>query len=82
MGDVAGQAILGVVLIVLGIATLAGAGWPRWPALVFGLLFAAVVMPIWTLAVLIPLPPGKLDYGFTVLYWVSLIAIAVAALAL
>ena len=80
MGDVIGQAVLGVALAVLGVAVAAGAGWPRWPSLVYGLLFALVVMPIWTLAVLIPLPPERVDYAFTVVYWLSLAVICVAAL--
>ncbi|MEA2461074.1 MAG: hypothetical protein QOH90_1251 [Actinomycetota bacterium] len=82
MGDVVGQAILGVLLTGLGVAALAGAGWPRWPALIYGLLFGLVVMPVWTLAVLIPLPPEGVDYAFTTVYWVSLAAIAAAAIAL
>jgi hypothetical protein len=40
------------------------------------------VMPIWTLAVLIPLPPERLDYAFTALYWVTLVMTGVAAIAL
>lgn len=80
MGDVIGQAVLGVFLAALGIAVAAGAGWPRWPALVYGLLFGVVVMPLWTLAVLIPLEPERADYAFTAVYWLSLVAICVAAL--
>jgi hypothetical protein len=81
MADVVGQAILGLALAGLGIAAASGAGWVRWPALVYGLLFALVVMPVWTLAVLIPLPPRAVDFTFTGVYWVTLVLIAVAALA-
>lgn len=80
MADVVGQAILGVLLAALGIAAAVGAGWVRWPSLAYGLLFALVVMPVWTLAILIPLPPGAVDYGFTAIYWASLVLIAVAAI--
>jgi hypothetical protein len=82
MGDVIGQGVLGVFLAALGAAAALGAGWVRWPALVYALLFALLVMPIWTLAVLIPLPPERVDIAFTVVYWTSLVLIAVAAVAL
>nr|MBA3430594.1 hypothetical protein [Actinomycetota bacterium] len=59
-----------------------GAGWPRWPALIYGVVFAIVVMPVWTLAVLIPLPPSRADYAFTAVYWVVLIVVVIAAIAL
>lgn len=81
MGDVIGQAVLGALLVTLGVAAATGAGWPRWPALTYGILFALVVMPIWTLAVLIPLPPERVDYGFTAVYWGTLVLIVIAALA-
>ncbi|HZK51621.1 MAG TPA: hypothetical protein VFD47_08670 [Actinomycetota bacterium] len=80
--DVNGQALLGVILIVMAVALAFGAGWPRWPALVYGLLFGIVVMPIWVLAVLIPGSPGRLDYVFTALYWMVLFVIIGGALAL
>jgi hypothetical protein len=80
--DVNGQALLGVLLIALGIALSSGAGWPRWPALVYGLLFGIVVMPIWILAVLIPSSPRRLDYAYTAVYWIVLFVIAAGALAL
>jgi hypothetical protein len=80
--DVNGQALLGVLLIALGIALSSGAGWPRWPALAYGLLFGIVVMPIWILAVLIPGSPGRLDYAYTAVYWIVLIVIVAGALAL
>lgn len=79
--DVVGQSILGVVLVGLAVALAAGAGWPRWGALVYGLLFGVVVMPIWVLAVLIPLGPRAVDYAFTAVYWTLLALIVVAALA-
>ncbi|MFN2390059.1 MAG: hypothetical protein ABR575_10705 [Actinomycetota bacterium] len=80
--DVLGQAILGALLLVLVVALVLGAGWPRWPALIYAVLFGVVVMPVWTLAVLIPLSPGPVDYAFTVLYWITLAVAAVAAIAL
>jgi hypothetical protein len=80
--DVNGQALLGVLLIALGTALSVGAGWPRWPALVYGLLFGVVVMPIWILAVLIPSSPGRLDYVYTAVYWIVLFVIVAGALAL
>lgn len=80
--DVIGQAILGGLLCVLAAALAAGAGWPRWGALVYGLLFGVVVMPLWVLAVLIPLRPRAVDYAFTASYWALLGLIVVAALAL
>ena len=79
--DVVGQAILGALLLGLAIGLLLGAGWPRWPALVYGLLFGILVMPLWVLGILIPLRPGPLDYAFTTLYWIALGLIVVAALA-
>ena len=82
LGDVLGQAILAVLLSGLALALVLGAGWPRWPALVYAVLFAFVVMPIWTLAVLIPLPPARIDYAFTALYWATLLVIGGAALLL
>lgn len=79
--DVVGQSILGVLLAALAAGLAVGGGWPRWPALVYGLLFGVVVMPIWVLAVLIPLGPRAIDYAFTAAYWAMLILIVVAALA-
>jgi len=80
--DVNGQALLGVILIALAVALSFGTGWPRWPALAYGLLFGVVVMPIWVLAVLIPSSPGRLDYAFTAVYWLLLFVIVGGALAL
>lgn len=82
LGDVLGQAVLGVVLALLALSLAIGGDWARWPALAYAALFAFVVMPIWTLAVLIPLPPGRVDYAFTALYWLTLLVIGVAALLL
>jgi hypothetical protein len=82
MADVIGQAILGVLLGGLSLAVALDAGWARWPALAYGLLFGVIVMPIWVLAVLIPLRPRALDLAFTAIYWVALAAIVVSAFAL
>lgn len=82
LADVIGQAILGSLLVILALATAAGAGWPRWGALIYALLFGVAVMPVWVLAVLIPLRPVWIDYAFTALYWACLVAIAVAAVKL
>lgn len=81
MGDVIGQAALGVVLLGIAACLGLGAGWARWPALAYGLLFALLVMPIWTLAVLIPLPPQRVDWAFTGVYWSALALICIAAIA-
>jgi hypothetical protein len=81
MGDVIGQAILGALLAALAVCLGLGGDWPRWPALVYALAFGLVVMPVWVLAVLIPLPPRPVDYAFTALYWLTLIVIGIAALA-
>lgn len=80
LGDVWGQAVLALLLLGLAGVLLAGGDWARWPALVYALLFAFVVMPLWTLAVLIPLPPGRIDYAFTGVYWATLLVIGTAAL--
>ncbi len=82
MGDVVGQAILGLILGALAVFVAADAGWARWAALGYGLLFGVAVMPIWVLAVLLPLPPKPIDYAFTTVYWLGLLVVAVAALAL
>jgi hypothetical protein len=80
--DVYGQALLGALLLALAAGLAGDADWARWPALVYGLLFGVVVMPIWVLAVLIPGNPGPLDYLFTAVYWILLFVIVVGALAL
>jgi hypothetical protein len=79
VGDVIGQAILGALLAILAVAAAMGAGWPRWAALIYALLFGIAVMPIWVLAVLIPLSPSRIDYAFTATYWLVLALIAVSA---
>ena len=81
LGDVLGQGILAVLLGGLAVGAGGGEGWARWSALVYALLFGVAVMPIWVLAVLIPLRPGGIDYAFTAAYWVVLGLIAVAAIA-
>jgi hypothetical protein len=80
MGDVVGQAILGVILLGLAAAVAADMGWARWAALGYGVLFGVIVMPIWVLAVLLPLEPGKVDYAFTSVYWLGLALVVIAAL--
>lgn len=81
VSDVIGQAVLGAILIGLAIATAAGAGWPRWVALIYALLFGVAVMPVWVLAVLIPLQPKWIDYAFAGAYWVGLAGVAIAVVA-
>jgi hypothetical protein len=77
--DAIGGAILAALLAVVAIGAGSGATWSRWAALVYSVLFALLVMPVWTAAVLLPLPPTAVDYAFTGVYWVSLFAIAVTA---
>lgn len=79
--DVVGQAILGTLLGVTAIGAAVGAAWSRWVALVYGGLFGLAVMPVWVLAVLIPLRPKAIDYAFTGAYWLNLFVIVAAALA-
>lgn len=79
--DVIGGAIVALALGAIGAGYAAGAGWMRWVALVYAALFALVVMPVWTLAVLIPMRPRAPDLTFTSIYWATLVLIAVAALA-
>jgi hypothetical protein len=78
--DAVGGALLAAILAVIAIGAGAGAGWARWAALAYAALFALIVMPIWTLGVLIPLPPKRVDYAFAVAYWLTLVAIGVTAL--
>jgi hypothetical protein len=80
--DAFGGAFLAGLLVLLAVFLAAGAGWPRWAALAYAVLFTFVVMPIWTLAVLIPLPPKAVDMVFTVFYWGSLVVIGAAAVVL
>ena len=80
--DVIGQAILGLVLAGIAVGVSADQGWARWAALLYGILFALLVMPLWTLAVLIPMRPGKIDLTFSIVYWACLALIAVAAILL
>ncbi len=80
LADVTGQAILGLLLGGLAIAVALDAGWARWAALAYAALFGVVVMPVWVLAVLIPLPPGRADYAFTATYWAALVTIAISTL--
>jgi hypothetical protein len=80
MGDVTGRAILGALLVVVAVFAAMGHEWPRWAALFYGALFAAIVMPIWILAVLIPMRPATIDYAYTSTYWLTLLLIVVAAL--
>jgi hypothetical protein len=81
MGDVVGQAILGLILGALAIAVAADADWARWIAIGYGILFGVLVMPIWVLAVLLPLPPSRIDYAYTGVYWALLLVIVAAAIA-
>jgi hypothetical protein len=82
MSDVIGQAILSCVLALLAIGVATGSGVGRWGALAYGLLFGVVVMPVWVLAVLIPLRPGPIDYAFTAFYLLGCLAIVASAIAL
>jgi hypothetical protein len=82
MGDVIGQGMLGALLVGLALGIASGATALRWAALAYAVVFGVLVMPLWTIAVLIPMRPGRVDAGFTTLYWVTLAVIAVAALAL
>lgn len=82
IGDVWGQAILGVALALVAAGIALGVGWLRWVAFGYALLFGVLVMPVWVLGVLLPLRPRAVDYVFTVTYWVLLGVIGVAAVAL
>lgn len=81
MADVYGGAVLAILLIGTGLLVAADVGWARWAALAYGFFFGLVVMPTWVLAVLLPLRPGPVDYAFTGLYWLTLIAVIVSAVA-
>lgn len=80
LGDVIGQAVLGLVLIGLAAAVSAGQSWGSWGALIYGLLFGFAVMPVWVLAVLIPSDPKRVDYAFTAVYWAILLLVIAAAI--
>jgi hypothetical protein len=82
IADVWGQAVLGVLLAVVAAFVGMDAGWARWAALVYGLLFALAVLPVWILGVFIPMRPRAPDYAFTGVYWVALFVIVIAAIAL
>ena len=82
MGDVLGQSVLGALLVALSFAVLEQAPFAASASLLYALLFGLVVMPLWVVAVLIPLRPQRIDLAFTALYWLALIVIAAAALAL
>lgn len=79
--DVTGQAILAGVLLLVAGGVVAGAGWARWVALAYGVLFGVVVMPLWLLAVFIPMRPRAVDRVYAVAYWAALGVIVVAAVA-
>jgi hypothetical protein len=81
LGDVIGQAVLGVLLVSMALAIGLGVEWVRWVALAYALVFGLAVMPVWVLAVLMPLVPRPPDYAFTAAYWLALGVIAVAAVA-
>jgi hypothetical protein len=78
--DVVGQAILGLLLGALALAVAAGAGWSHWVALAYGVAFGLLVMPLWTVAVFIPMRPGTVDALYAGVYWSALAVIVVAAL--
>ena len=82
LGDVLGQAVLGILLLALAVATATGTSFATSASLVYAALFGVVVMPLWVVSVLIPLRPQRLDLVFTAVYWLALIVIGVAALAL
>lgn len=82
MADVWGQALLGALLAIVAAAVGLGVGWARWLALAYGVVFALGVMPVWVLAVLIPMRPKAIDYTFTALYSLALLTVLVAAIAL
>jgi hypothetical protein len=82
IADVWGQALLGLLLAAIAIGVALGAAWMRWIALGYALLFGVVVMPVWILGVLLPLRPKTVDYAFTISYWIALVVIGVASIAL
>jgi hypothetical protein len=78
--DAAGGALLAVILGGVAVGAGAGATWAKWAAFIYALIFGLVVMPIWTLGVLIPMHPKGVDYAFTGAYWVTLLLIGVVAI--
>ena len=80
MGDVVGQALLGALLVGAAVGVAAEWDLARWFAIAYAALFALVVMPLWTLAVLVPMRPCRVDLAFTLGYWAVLVGIFVAAL--
>lgn len=81
LADVIGQAVLGALLAGTAAALGAGMSWARWVAAGYGIVFGLLVMPVWVLAVLLPLRPGAPDYAFTGIYWATALTIAGAAAA-
>jgi hypothetical protein len=79
--DVAGQAVLGLLLLGLAWGVASEEAWARWGAFVYALFFAILVMPVWVMGVLIPQRPKAPDYAYTAIYWSALAGILLAALA-
>jgi len=82
IADVWGQAILGALLAAIAVGIGVGAVWLRWVAFGYSLLFGLLAMPIWVLGVLLPMRPRAIDYAFTCVYWLILVAIGIAAVAM
>lgn len=82
IADVYGGALLAGLLVILALLVAADIGIARWMAFTYGLLFAVIVMPVWTLGVLLPMRPGAIDYAFAASYWLTLVLIVVAAVAI
>ena len=80
MADVIGQAVLALILVATAATVVAGIDWTRWVAFGYAVLFGLIVMPLWTLAILIPMEPRRADLAFTATYWSSLFLIGAAAL--
>jgi hypothetical protein len=81
LSDVTGQAILGALLTLVAVGVAQGWAPARWISLAYALIWGLVVMPIWVLAVLIPMGPRWHDYAFTGVYWVGLGIVAAASIA-
>jgi hypothetical protein len=80
--DVVGQALLGALLAVLAFAVAAGTGWSHWAALAYGAVFGLLVMPLWMVAVFIPMRPGPVDAAYASGYWSALAVIVASSLVL